>query len=323
MLLLFSLFVSINLINGYYWIAHIDTTSRNSIPFTLKNKNGYLLHNTSTWTAVENICLHRGAILKISKNCLVCPYHGWKYDLNGKLIYIPGIAHIPNSSIASFKTEVKYNNIFIKPHFLSINNSLNEIFFPPEESNDLFRPIYGERKFYRPSSMVMENLLDMMHISFVHSFGNTMNPVPYHIQYDSIDEFSGKTTFHYVAGPSSMAKFMGKDTVIVENEFHLPDTTITRVIADEYTKTILTRCVEETDDSCRLFYTLYRNFLTSPWADPFFQMQMKTTLDEDMSILNKVQRDRSTGKINTKFDVTQMKFRRKKELYEKKGDNKL
>ena len=171
--------------------------------------------------------------------------------------------------------------------------------------------------------MVMENLLDMMHISFVHSFGNTMNPVPYHIQYESLNEFSGKTTFHYVAGPSSMAKFMGKDTVIVENEFHLPDTTITRVIADEYTKTILTRCVEETDNSCRLFYTLYRNFLTYPWADPFFQMQMKTTLDEDMAILNKVQCDRSIGKMNTKFDVTQMKFRRKKELYEKKGDNKL
>jgi hypothetical protein len=47
-------------------------------------------------------------------------------------------------------------------------------------------------------------------------------------------------------------------------------------------------------------------------------MQMKTTLDEDMAILNKVQCDRSVGKMNTKFDVTQIKFRRKKELYEKK-----
>jgi len=239
------------------------------------------------------------------------------------LIVIPGIANIPNSSIQSFQTEVQYNNIFIKPHFLSNNNSLNEIFFPPEELDVSFRPIYGERRFYRPSTMVMENLLDMMHISFVHSFGNTMNPVPYHIQYESLNEFSGKTTFHYVAGPTSMSKLMGKDTVIVENEFHLPDTTITRVIADEYTKTILTRCVEETDDSCRLFYTLYRNFLSYPWVDPFFQMQMKTTLDEDMSILNKVNRNHSTGNINTKFDITQIKFRRKKELYEKKRDNKL
>ena len=165
MLLLFGLFVSIcSCSDSYHWIAHIDTPSRNSIPFTLNNKNGYLIkYNTSTWTAIENICLHRGATLKISKNCLVCPYHGWKYDLKGNLIVIPGIANIPNSSIQSFQTEVQYNNIFIKPHFLSNNNSLNEIFFPPEELDVSFRPIYGERRFYRPSTMVMENLLDMIH----------------------------------------------------------------------------------------------------------------------------------------------------------------
>jgi phenylpropionate dioxygenase-like ring-hydroxylating dioxygenase large terminal subunit len=307
-----------NLYNAIYqWIAHIDPYCHTRfIPFTLKNKNGYLVqHNDSKWTAIENICLHRGATLKTAKNCLVCPYHGWKYDLQGNLIFIPGIANIPNSSLQYFHTELKYNNLFISPQSPSINES---IFFPPEETDDSFRAILGERIFYRPSSMVMENLLDMMHISFVHSFGNTLNPVPYHIQYRSTGELSGKTIFHYLAGPTSMAKLMGNDNVIVENEFHLPDTTITRVIANEYTKTILTRCVPVSDDSCRLFYTLYRNFLIHPWTDPFFQMQMKTTLDEDMTILNKVDKSRSVGKINTKFDITQMKFRRKKELYDKK-----
>jgi len=315
--------INIFLSKGYHWIAHVDSYHYTQyIPFTFKNKHGYLVqYNNTKWAAIDNVCLHRGATLKMTKKCLVCPYHGWKYDLQGNLIFIPGIANIPDSSLQSFHTKVKFNNLFISPCNAPKYSSLNTIFFPPEETDDTYRSILGERTFYRPASMVMENLLDMMHISFVHSFGNTLNPVPYHINYESIGEFSGKTTFHYLAGPASMSKLMGKDIVIVENEFHMPDTTITRVIADEYTKTILTRCVEETDNSCRLFYTLYRNFLVYPWVDPFFQMQMKTTLDEDMNILNKINPKDANGKMNTKFDITQMKFRRKKRLYEKKWED--
>ena len=37
-------------------------------------------------------CLHRNAMLsegRVKGGCLVCPYHGWRYDADGRLVHIP------------------------------------------------------------------------------------------------------------------------------------------------------------------------------------------------------------------------------------------
>lgn len=45
-------------------------------------------------SAFHNVCAHRGTaiVTKMSGNsakCFVCPYHGWTYDITGKLIAVP------------------------------------------------------------------------------------------------------------------------------------------------------------------------------------------------------------------------------------------
>ena len=42
--------------------------------------------------AMKDVCIHRGTALSLgwlADGCLVCPYHGWRYDENGKCILIP------------------------------------------------------------------------------------------------------------------------------------------------------------------------------------------------------------------------------------------
>lgn len=49
--------------------------------------------------AFSNVCRHRLAILKNGRgNCrtMVCPYHGWAYDLTGKLMGAPHMQHSPD-----------------------------------------------------------------------------------------------------------------------------------------------------------------------------------------------------------------------------------
>lgn len=52
----------------------------------------------SVLRAFSNVCLHRLSTLKIGQgNCqrVVCPYHGWAYDLTGKLQGAPYMQHSP------------------------------------------------------------------------------------------------------------------------------------------------------------------------------------------------------------------------------------
>jgi len=42
-------------------------------------------------TALENVCPHRGAKLSdgiVKNGCIECPYHGWKFDSDGRLVSV-------------------------------------------------------------------------------------------------------------------------------------------------------------------------------------------------------------------------------------------
>ena len=67
---------------------------------TLNGKNHTLFKNSNGKIAmVDSICPHRGANLcngKIKGNNIQCPYHGWTYDLSGKLIGAPNMDAVEN-----------------------------------------------------------------------------------------------------------------------------------------------------------------------------------------------------------------------------------
>lgn len=276
--------------------------------------------STDSVKAISDICIHRGASLsqgKVNNGCVQCPYHGWEYE-NGLVENIPGIPNTKKQSFGVPRFEVKEINedIYLRPSF-DLNsekgNTYNHtIYIPPEADDDNFVRVTGTRHIYRPNNLITENVLDMMHISYVHSFGNTLSPVPFKIDYEDISPLSGKTTFHYTSGPSSMSRLIGGAKFVqVENEFHLPDATVTRVKANNIVKTIITHCYPIGKNESILHYDLYRNFLTSPIFDPLFEYQMKITLDEDVNIINYIYDDYILGFMSNKYDVTQVKYREK------------
>ncbi|NJB79156.1 phenylpropionate dioxygenase-like ring-hydroxylating dioxygenase large terminal subunit [Xanthomonas sp. 3376] len=60
------------------------------IPVLIQNFQGRL-------RAFENVCLHRSALLQtaaVGKRPLVCPYHAWKYDADGRVENIPECAAV-------------------------------------------------------------------------------------------------------------------------------------------------------------------------------------------------------------------------------------
>ena len=310
-----------------YWkISKTSSITRNPQKIILDGEPICIYRNNdNTVVAISDVCLHRGASLsqgkRLQNNCIQCPYHGWEYK-EGVVNNIPGCPEKKPRKIGvpRYSTYEVNDDVYIQPIHNTNSSVIREIYnessiyVPPEAKNNNFTRISGSKHISHPASLITENVLDMMHISFVHSFGNTMSPVPFDIIYKDINEYSGKTLFHYTAGPTSIASILGNEKfVTVENEFYLPDTTVTRVKAnDMIIKTIVTHCRPINDNESLLNYDLYRNFLKAPVFDILFNQQMELTLKEDISILDKLYEEYSNGILHTKFDITQLKYRSKK-----------
>lgn len=304
------------------------------VPLTLY-RNG-----SASLVAHSDVCPHQGASLSatgwVDKACgsLFCGYHGFRFD-NGAFMEIPNSngpraprrgrhhrrprAMQPMDLRPCLEDE---GHVFVgapspsrgDPDYLGI-------YYPPEHYNKTFRGIHGMRKMAANQHALTENLLDCLHISYVHSFGSRVTPLPMHVQYHSLTNTSGRSTFTYRPRPGSLSSWIGrgraadiKTKVVVENEFHLPTTTITRVLNDQATKTVLTRAVPVDDHTTLLFWSVYRNFWTESWGglgDWILSWLMELTIDEDAAILRHVYQDEQSrrGPLHTKYDVTIRQYR--------------
>ncbi|XGV94802.1 MAG: Rieske 2Fe-2S domain-containing protein [Leptolyngbya sp. BL-A-14] len=118
--------------------------------------------------ALENVCPHQGVELhhgEVQGNCLVCPYHGWRFDEQGQCVhipYLPAKQKLPRAQTRSYPIQEKYGLLWIFPGSpeLAANYQLPEI---PEFSDPtwLIIPITGH--FNVHFSVCNENTIDVFH----------------------------------------------------------------------------------------------------------------------------------------------------------------
>lgn len=280
---------------------------------------------TSHVVAHTDICPHQGASFAktgtLESNQLVCGYHGFQF-CQGKFLGIP--PRRPQSqcppatgfSLHLWHTQEIDGIVYVKvpttgPHPLP-PLSLDVV---PERHDPTYQKVWGCRTIAQNHQVVTENVLDMMHVSFVHkTFGNRDNPLPMNVKYQALGPFAGRSTFTYRPRAGSLASFLAPSfpEVVVENEFHLPTTTVTRVkTKQKYVKTVVTRALPQDDMSTKLFWEVHRNFAcdTLGIGDRIMAFLMERTLDEDVAILNHVDPDHRDGPLRTKYDVTIRKYR--------------
>lgn len=280
-----------------------------SKPFVIyKNKEkDYIVHT--------DICPHQGASLSkgwITKDsCLSCPYHGFEFN-NGSFSKIP---NPDDKNVKEFYSHVKLDTFLSKEEedflFISEEEGSPPIFFPPENSNSSFRGVHGSVIINTNYLSVCENLLDMLHISYVHSFGSRNTPLPSSIQFKKLNPYHGRSTFFYRPNSNTISQKIGKvKEVKVENEFILPTNTITRVFAGDTIKTVFTRSIPLSENKTLLYWKIYRNFWLHPFGDFFIRKLMEKTIQEDISILKNVYPENRNGTIQTKYDKTILEFRK-------------
>ena len=314
---------------------HIIGEKKDFIPNKLNKisifNNDYLVwFDDLKYYAMDNHCSHRGASLylgELKDNNVICPYHGYEFNKNGKLFKIPGL----NFTEKNCYNQLTYNVIELND-WVYMNTISKELYEPnkiniyeePEANDCSFSKITLNVPFNAYGRIVTENSLDVMHIGFVHTFGNRENPSPItenppKLVNDSLYHY--KSVYTYNSGKDSMAKsIFSTDNLIIENEFILPHTTVARVKFGNYTSTVITNVLPINNTNSKLFIKTYRNFwnskdislfdnLYNSVGDKITKDMMYNTVIQDKNVVENIKQKYAYGKFNMKYDKLQNVYR--------------
>jgi phenylpropionate dioxygenase-like ring-hydroxylating dioxygenase large terminal subunit len=123
---------------------------------------------------LADTCIHRGGALGrgwVKDNCLVCPYHGWRYGADGKCTFVPSEGEdysiSPRARVDSYPVEERYGMIWV---FLGDLDEKERYPIPPfpEFGNPEWKALQAEFTWNAEAARVVENGIDVAHAAFVH-----------------------------------------------------------------------------------------------------------------------------------------------------------
>ncbi len=174
--------------NFWYAVAFIEEITDKPTRLTVLGQELVLFRQKRSGKviAMSDLCVHRGGALsggwQDDKGCLVCPYHGWEYDADGKVVRVPANQPgrpIPKKArVDSYPVQEKYHFVWV---FLG---DLPEDERPPipdwdeHFNNPDLAYVHGEFLWQANYERVLENGVDIAHTPWVHggAFGNRDKP---------------------------------------------------------------------------------------------------------------------------------------------------
>jgi phenylpropionate dioxygenase-like ring-hydroxylating dioxygenase large terminal subunit len=161
---------------GNYWhpIATSKEVTAQPKQFTLLGERIVAFRHNDHLAAFKDLCIHRGSALSrgsVKDGRLVCPYHGWAYDLSGACVRIPSLpagAPIPKKARAiAYAVREAYDLIWV-----GLREPLQPFPIWPEDAWN--RPDYrvflvNQYLWKTSAGRVVENAMDFSHFNFVHA----------------------------------------------------------------------------------------------------------------------------------------------------------
>lgn len=119
----------------------------------------------------QDLCVHRGTRLSLGRvegETLVCPYHGWTYNAEGKCVRIP--AHPGQIPPAKAQVKVYPSQECYGAIWACLGQPQHDLPSLAEWADPTYRQIISGPHLYRAQApRAIENFLDMAHLPFVHS----------------------------------------------------------------------------------------------------------------------------------------------------------
>jgi phenylpropionate dioxygenase-like ring-hydroxylating dioxygenase large terminal subunit len=183
-------------------------------PFTLLGEPIVLfLDAKGEPAALEDRCCHRTARLSkgwCNNGNIVCGYHGWEYDRDGKLVMVPQFPFeqpIPDAKARCFRAQERYGYVWV-----ALDEPLSDIPDIPEEGAPGYRRIHQFYDRWNTAALrLMENSFDNAHFAFVHkgTFGDINQPKPEKYEITETDYGFDAETLITIRNPPNAHRISG------------------------------------------------------------------------------------------------------------------
>lgn len=290
--------------NFWYACEFSSAVTKKPKQIVMLNQRFVLYRNSQGQVvALKDRCPHRGAALSlgwVEDSCIRCPYHGWKFQADGRCIDIPANApEVPIPKRAYVETyPIKENYGFIWLFYGDLPEAeRSPLPTLPEYIFSDLHPVEYECAEDANYARVMEVNMDFAHAIAIHkkSFGQRI-PLGKTIKYEvEEDTWGAVATVNYesLGNSKSLLNFVlgGRPYLTTRLSFFLPNFTLSEIFIGRGGSFDIKLVVliahlpidEHTTVVKRIFY---RNFLTLPWLDVFFRKLDSKLTDEDAVVIS-------------------------------------
>ncbi len=280
---------------------------------------------TGKVNCLSDVCIHRGGALSngwtTDRDCVACPYHGWEFDAEGQVQFIPSRGEgsdVPERArIDAYPTEERYGMIWVFMGDIEESERYPIPPFPEYEDRETWRPIYTEFTWNADVNRVVENGIDIAHTSFVHpGFGYREMADKNHIVKIDRTEYSGSSSCVLypppLEGNMGINKLFRKDKAAthVHPAFYLPGHTVRlHIEVNSWMSMIIFDCNTPIDEhTTRSFVVQVRNFFKWGMFDGGSVKRTLKVFQEDAAIVEALSPHYLPESLENEVSVEQDKF---------------
>lgn len=324
--------------NFWYAVEFSEAVTRqNPVRLTVLGQELVLYRDSKGQpVCMSDLCVHRGGALSdgtVAGDCIVCPYHGWKYEPGGACIEIPanqpGVPIPKKARVDAYPAQDRYGWIWVFLGDLPVDERPPIPVLPHMDDTDNWWKLTGEFKWNAHYARVMENAIDFAHAPFVHgaSFGNPDEPEIEEYEVNR-EELGATATITMKPTPSKglWSRLYGAKEpkpVVTTNGYWMPNITRLEVQLPMGTMILYDANVPVDDYTTVTKWIQLRSFFKGKWADRDARRRVEKIFLQDQKTVE-AQRPELLpydlgAELHVKSDNIQIAYRQMRNSYLDRG----
>lgn len=271
-----------------------EVTAKKPVARTILGERLVLWRSEGRVVAQTDRCLHRNAPLSegdLFDGCIGCPYHGWTYNADGRLVGIPAQkegAALPDVTLRCWPVTERYGLVWV---WMGDSEPSTDPFPMPYWGDPGWTTYYMVTEFDNGVTQLVENFMDVPHTIFVHKGwfrSEARQPVRMTVERTPS---SVEVTYHQ---PKDTIGFTGRilnpggDPMVHTDRFFMPNTTRVDYHFGPRGFVITSTCTPETAFHTRV-YTLICYKVTGGIVDRgmrrFMNWYTRRVIQQDVEIM--------------------------------------